>query len=213
MRAMSPQSLVPLNLLILSIGLASPALAQEGEAPAAGPSAPTAPAELFPKQEESPRQWAVTISPMHFALPMLELTAERRLSPTLGVALMMGVGSVTDRDEASGVDNKFNVIELGASARVYGLGRFEKGIQFGGAVEYIRVTGDDINGTQARGIGNGVLVAPFIGYKHTWSFGFTLEGQVGPAYSAIRADSEDGGMEESSSRLTAYLNLNLGWSF
>ena len=143
-------------------------------------------------------------------MPVLEITAERRLAAKVGVAAMLGAGEIT---ASSGVvENTFTVFELGLSARYYVLGSFNKGLQVGGAVEWLTVKGDDVNGSMLSGVGNGVLVAPFIGYKHTFSWGFTFDGQLGTAFTAIRAEADNGAMAEESNT-SVYLNLNLGWSF
>ncbi len=182
------------------LGLCAPALAQSGDAT-------PAPAALFEKPAPTPRNWAVTMSPVHLVLPVIEFAVERRLASNLGVALMFGGGSVTDD-----LDNKFTVGELGVSVRYYGLGDFAKGLQVGAALEYLTVSGEDVNGSSVDVEGDGVVVAPFIGYKHTWGFGLTFDGQLGPAFTAIEAEADNGATEEES-RVGAYLNLNLGWSF
>jgi hypothetical protein len=156
----------------------------------------------------------VTTFPLLLVAPILELTVERRLQRNLGVAFMLGGGSFTDKAEMPGeVDNKFKVFEIGTSLRYYGLGNFQKGLQFGAAVEYVRLTGDNLDGSTASGVGTGLLLAGFLGYKYTWSFGLTLEGQLGPAFAAIRGEIGDGAVQESRKRITPYFNMNAGWTF
>ena len=177
-----------------------------GSRPRAGGPRPSA-IVLFPEATKAPRNWAVTISPIHLVLPLVEFTVERRIKRKLGVALMLGGGSVTDD-----LDNKFRVAEVGLSARYYVLGNFAKGMQIGGAIEFVSVKGDNINGSSVSVQGSGLVVAPFIGYKHTFGFGLTLDGQLGAGLTAIQAEADNGAREEESS-VNVYLNLNLGWSF
>jgi hypothetical protein len=147
-------------------------------------------------------------------LPILEVTLERRLKRNLGVAFMLGGGSITDKADMPGeVDNKFKVFEIGTSLRYYGLGNFQKGLQFGAAAEYVRLTGENIGGNMVNGVGSGLLLAGFIGYKYTFGFGLTLEGQLGPQFAAIRGETDDGAVQESSKRFTTYVNLNAGWTY
>lgn len=213
---MSPRPVALLAASLLLLGWIPLAGAQGNGAPVpVDPTpAPATAAELFPVKAPSPRNWAVTISPVHFLLPVFEITGERRLSQNLGVALMIGAGSLTAKDESAGnVENTYKLAEIGASVRYYGLGTFAKGMQFGGALEFIRLTGDDIGGSMVSGIGSGLLLAPFVGYKHTMKLGITFDGQLGFSYAAIRAKTDNGLVQEDSKRVNAYLNLNVGWSF
>jgi hypothetical protein len=182
-----------------------PAPTPEAQPPEAKP-APPAPLFLQPKPQ--PQKLSITMSPIHLFLPVLELSAEHRLSRNLGVAAMLGAGKLTDPD----TDNTFNVFEVGGSLRYYALGTFKKGMQLGGAAEYVRLKGDDLNDSMISGVGNGLLIALFVGYKHTFGSGLTLEAQLGPQLLVLRAESDDGG-ESASNATGTYLNLNAGWSF
>ncbi len=196
-------------LLSGSVGLAH----AQDTAPAPAP-APVTKADLFPEKPPAPRKWSVTTFPLLLFAPILEVTVERRLHRNLGVAFMLGGGSFTAKaDTAGGADNKIKLFEVGTSVRYYGLGSFRKGLQFGAAVEYVRLTGDNLDGSMVSAVGSGLLLAGFLGYKYTWSFGLTLEGQLGPAFVAIRGETDDGAVQESDSRVIAYYNFNAGWSF
>jgi hypothetical protein len=196
--------------VLLGLCLSWTASAQTA-APAPAPApVPATPAELFPVETPA-RSWAVTTSVPHLLFPILEVTVERRLSSNLGVAVMVGAGKVT-AESAVGVENTFRAFELGLSARYYVLGNFASGMQVGGAIEYLGLKGDNLNNTMVSGSGSGLLVAPFIGYKHTWSGGLTFDGQLGPGFVAARAEADNGAMTEENNTF-AYLNLNLGWSF
>jgi hypothetical protein len=176
------------------VTLAAPAVAQ----PEAAPSAE--------------RDWSVTLSPVHLLIgPIVEVTVERRVGDMLGVAVMAGGGRFTDESDA-GIENTFTVFEGGVSARVYALGDFEQGLQVGASGEYVHLAGDDVNNSGVSAVGNGLLLSPFIGYKHVWSPGITFDGQIGPSFLAVRAEAEDGSSAEDS-EVGVNLNLNVGWSF
>jgi hypothetical protein len=173
--------------------------------------APPALAETAPAEHDSGPAWSITFSPIHLiAGPIAEVTAEGKLGRKLGAAVMLGAGKFTDRSNA-GVDNTFDVFEVGASVRGYLLGSFERGLQLGASLEYATLSGDDVNASGVSAVGNGLSASPFIGYKHVWSMGLTFDGQVGPSFVAIRA--EGGGSTAEDSRVGLNLNLNLGWSF
>lgn len=183
------------------------------EAPASADPAPPAPAGnapvLFPMAVPQPQKLSITMSPLHLFLPVLELAAEHRLSRNLGVAAMLGAGKVTDPE----TDNTFNLFEVGGSLRYYALGTFKKGMQLGGAAEYVRLKGENLNDTMISGVGNGLLLAIFIGYKYTFGSGLTLEAQLGPSVLVLRAKADMGAGESASNATGTYLNLNAGWSF
>ena len=170
------------------------------------------PAAAQPAEVEPGRDWSFTLSPVHLIVgPVAEVTVERRVGDMLGVAVMAGGGQFTDESSA-GIENTFSVIEGGASVRAYVLGDFEQGLQVGASVEYVYVSGDDVNGSGLSAVGNGLLLSPFIGYKHVWSPGITFDGQIGPSYLALAAEGEDGSTAEDSD-FGVNLNLNVGWSF
>jgi hypothetical protein len=56
---------------------------------------------------------ALTVSPVHLLLPMGELTAELRIADRIGVAAVVGAGSVSD--EPTGA--RIGIYEGGASLR------------------------------------------------------------------------------------------------
>lgn len=163
-------------------------------------------------QDEPARDWSVTLSPIHLVIgPIVEVTAEHRVGDRFGFAVMAGAGQFTDQSD-TGVENTFTVFEGGISVRGYVLGDFDRGLQLGAAAEYLQLSGDDVNNSGLSAIGNGLLLAPFVGYKHVWSFGLTFDGQLGPSYLAVRAEGDDGSSAEDS-KVGVHLNLNLGWSW
>lgn len=157
---------------------------------------------------------AVTFSPLHAAFnSTAEITAEYAVKRKLGVALIGGYGRPSFED-INGNDVQLTVIEAGASARYYLFGSFDHGMQVGGEVLYINVSGetDDVNATAS-----GISVGPFIGYKKAARFGLTFDAQLGVAYLAVRAKSTNSSTgdegEAEADGTGILLNLNLGWSF
>lgn len=149
---------------------------------------------------------AVTFSPLHLAMPIIEVTGELRASDKLGVAAIVGGGSI----DSGGTT--FKAWEAGGQVRYYLLGSFEHGMQLGAEVLYVGVSGDDIAGTKISGAGAGLAVGPFLGYKYTAGIGFTFDCQVGAEKVAIAADTSNGAHDDQQS-VIPLLNLNVGWSF
>jgi hypothetical protein len=153
---------------------------------------------------ESDPRVAITISPVHFILPVGELTAEVRVAEKLGVAAVVGAGAV----KVTGIEDRIAVWEGGVSARYYVTGSFRKGLQLGGEALYLHAnTTGDTMAVRAQGLG----LSPFVGYKWTAASGLTLDGQAGITYVAVRAESETDSDEDS--RIGPMLNLNIGYSF
>lgn len=152
---------------------------------------------------------SVTISPLHLALPLLEVTGEYRLNPTLGVAVIAGYGTVTEK-----VNNlDLTLWELGLQANTYVIGDFRHGLQLGAEVMYVGASGtavDDINAS-ARGLTAG----PYVGYKFAASFGLTVLIQVGYQWMGIgaKASRDEQSASETNTDSGPLVNFNLGWSF
>ncbi len=158
------------------------------------------------------RPISITFSPIHLALPVFELTGEYAINPQIGLAGILGVGQASVKDSL-GNKESFSVFEAGASFRYYVLGTFRHGMQLGLEALYLSVEGEVDN---AVGIGRGMSVGPFVGYKFIASFGLTVDIQGGIAYTLIGAEaSNDSGDSASASQdeTLAILNLNFGWSF
>ncbi|MEJ7601253.1 MAG: hypothetical protein WKG01_25335 [Kofleriaceae bacterium] len=154
--------------------------------------------------ERSEPRVSITVSPVHLVIPVGELTAELRAHDKLGIAAVVGIGSVSvDRFE-----DRVAVYEAGISARYYLTGSFRTGIQLGAEALYLHAaTKDDSMAVRAQGLG----LSPFAGYKWTGRSGLTLEGQLGVTYVAVRADSETAAAEDS--RVGPMVNLNIGYGF
>ncbi len=162
--------------------------------------------EAMPVAVSAPRLYSLTLSPVHLALPVVELTGEYRMAPKVSAALIGGFGSITADD------NKFSVIEAGAQARYYPLNTTKHEPHLGVEALWLHIAGDDLDNTDVSGTGAGLAVGPFIGYKYTASFGLTFDSQVGYQFLALKADATDGS-SASDSKGIVLLNLNLGWSF
>ncbi|MFT4976662.1 MAG: hypothetical protein ACI8S6_002567 [Myxococcota bacterium] len=146
---------------------------------------------------------AVTASPIHLTIPLLEVTGEVKLAPKISAALIAGYGIPDGTD---------SVIELGAQGRYYVLGDFRSGLQLGAEAIYLRVSASD-SGVTATG--SGATFGPFVGGKWTADIGFTVDGQVGVQWSGISASATDGETTASASEsdMSPLININLGWSF
>lgn len=146
---------------------------------------------------------AITFSPIHLVIPMAEVTAEVRIAPKLGVAVIGGLGMIRDAT----TNDRITLVEGGASARYYVTGSFRTGLQVGAEALYVHASTTDMSvDVRARGLG----LSPFAGYKWTHRSGFTLEGQIGATWFALRAKSSTS--TASDSGVGPMLNLNLGWS-
>lgn len=160
---------------------------------------PVAAAEEKPPYD---KHVSVTISPLHLASPIVELTGEGRAADKAGIAAIAGVG------KASG----YPAWELGAQGRYYLLGSFDHGMQLGGEILYVHLGTSE--GT-VRASGAGGAVGPFVGYKIAARFGLTFDAQLGAEYLFASANASSGSSTASTSdsRIIPLLNLNLGWSF
>lgn len=161
------------------------------------------------------RDVSVTLSPIHLLFPVLEVMPEVRATDHFGVAGIFGYGSLTT-DTSTGESIDFRVFEIGGQLVGYPLQPFDS-LQLGVELLYVSIDADNIERTNVRGVGNGLAVGPFVGYKLLTSGGFTFVAQGGIEYVAIKAEAKDtqSGQtaSEADSRVIALVNLNLGWSF
>jgi len=217
--------------------VASPALAQDDQAPAnpqptaaqpaPAPAPAPSPATPAEKQDDKPKDRSayISISPFHLILPVVEVTAEIRLHERIGAAIIGGVGSIDPYQFSStkpppGIKTgRFTVWELGGQFVSYPVGHFDHGMQLGAELLYVGVAGSAESTTSnasASGTGQGLSMGPFIGYKFTAPVGFALSIQGGVAYAALRADAKDSSGQTASSKdssIVPILNINLGWAF
>lgn len=210
-RAMKNLSLASLAVLALAVQTA------RAQAPGAEPAppAPVAPGAFVtqpPAEQPAPapapeapmKTVAITVSPFHMFIPMIELTGEFRVGRKLGIAVIAGAGGI--RDEVT--DRLIRLYEGGASVRYYVIGSFRHGMQIGGELLYVKANTDDtMVEVRARGLG----ISPFVGYKWQHRSGFTIDTQLGVSFMTARGDSDAGASKEES-KVGALLNLNVGWS-
>ena len=159
---------------------------------------------------------SVTISPIHLALPVVELAAELRLGRQFGIAAIVGAGSVDVLGE------RFAAYEAGGQLAWYMTGDFSRGFKLGVEALHARVEGE---ADGVRALGEGVSVGPFLGYKRIWRSGFTLDIEGGVAGYFLRGDADGGSSPAPASEsrdgtttvadveIGPLLNVNLGWSF
>lgn len=163
---------------------------------------------LVPAQEElqpaldasEPFTFSVTVSPVHVAIGVYELTGEIRSSDDSSFAIIVGAGSLQNE----GSTQRYSALEIGAQFRQYVAGGFEKGLQLGAEALYVSV---EQSGTGRQG--SGLLIGPFIGAKLTAGSGFTFDAQVGATFALFDERDTSG----DTSPWVALLNLNVGWSF
>lgn len=161
---------------------------------------------------------SLTFSPLHLANPVFEFTAEFKAHENWGFALIGGGGTTTAESDVIG-DQTFNVWEAGGQLRYYVLGDFDHGMQIGGEILYVNISSDEIETSAGsfKGLGQGLGVGPFIGYKLATKVGFTFDAQLGIQHAFARAEANhtasDTSGESQDSAWGPLLNLNVGWSF
>ncbi|HEY4182264.1 MAG TPA: hypothetical protein VGM90_35715 [Kofleriaceae bacterium] len=150
---------------------------------------------------------AVTFSPIHLVIPFVEVTAEIRVNPKIGVAVTAGAG-VTHVNEST-TNDKITLYEGGISPRYYLTGSFRQGVQLGAEMQYLHASADSMSTVSAAGLS----IGPYVGYKWTAAIGLTLEAQAGVAIIAVKGSNDTTGQTDGEKRLYPLLNLNAGWSF
>jgi hypothetical protein len=159
------------------------------------------------------RHVTLSLSPLHLLLPVVEVTAEFRLTPWAGIAPIGGVGvvSVTEED---GDRMTFTFWEAGGQVDFYFMRDF-RGLHAGVEVLYAHLSTSDLESGIAWA-GNGWALGPLVGYKLLTEVGFTFVGQVGVQYQTARAREENPAGDTASDQDSTFvplLNANLGWSF
>ncbi len=169
-------------------------------------------------KEKSPRRGAVSLSPIHLAINVVELQAEVYLSPEFTIAVIFGSGSISQalsKKFVPELSEPIGVTEYRAQARYFYYGSSEGGAYLGGQAMHLALETKSQNiDVDGRGPGFGVLA----GYKWDWS-GFVLDINVGMAAMSLEgeAEGEVGNMEvdaEASKSFTLpTVNANIGWAF
>ncbi len=169
----------------------------------------THPAQLTPPpaqvRDHAPTHAAsLTLSPVHLAIGVVELTSEFRLADKLGVAGTLGGGK----------HNDIGLLELGAQLCYYLTGDFDGGLHLGLETQYVSAFRDATSDmTTAKG--EGLAVGSMIGWKWIGESGLSFVAQAGAQYMALQAEAQNGTISASQedSRVGALVNLNAGWSF
>jgi len=157
---------------------------------------------------------ALTISPLHLIIPMVEVTGEVRLLDKVSIAGILGGGRIQGASGSTNVD--LTIYEIGAQARYYVTGSFDSGAQVGVELLQLGVTGGATDGEiTASASGEGFSAGAFAGYKHTFGFGLVLDGQLGYSTTLVKASASGEGASASASQSGrgVLLNLNIGWAF
>ena len=159
--------------------------------------------------------YGITLSPIHLAIPMVEVTVEYGLEEKMSIAAIGGLGKIaTETTTLSGTTkDSFTAIEVGAQFRYYVLGNLTHGMQVGAEALYLHLDRDETD--SVSGTGEGLAVGPFVGYKIATESGFTFDTQLGFQYVTAKAEVSAGNVSASTddSDFIPLLNLNLGWSF
>jgi len=200
--------------LIASIVFFASTAAAQNEPPPPPPPMP-APAQLPPEPEAPKRIASITFSPIHLLMPVVEVTAEFAINDKIGVAGILGYGSISaETATQTGIQKRrFRAYEVGGHFNYYVIGSFDHGMQLGLEALYVKVVTD--NNIEISGAANGLALGPYVGYKVITNVGFTFEANGGFQYVAMRADATDGTNTASVSqkKVIPLLNLNIGWSF
>lgn len=190
-----------------------PVAPTEPAAPVAQPAAMPMPMQPQPEQPapvvaapEPGKRVAITVSPIHLAMPIAELTVEFRPAAHIGVAVIGGYGRVSSAEGSTPMITA-TAYEAGAQFNYYFLRDFA-GLHAGAEVLYLHLgeVEQDLSVTAA-----GLVAGPYVGWKYMASVGFTFVAQLGVQAGLIRADSATASAEEN--RVFPLLNLNLGWAF
>ncbi len=179
--------------------------------PARAADAPTTP----PKPKDEPRELRrvyVAFSPVHLIFPVVELTAEVRLHPRIGVAAIGAFGNV----KASNVS--IPVWEAGGQFVAYPVGDFDHGMQLGAEALYMGASAQKSEaGTTVTANAAGLSTGAFVGYKLATRVGFTFNVQGGVAYLTASGDAKATGTNATASVSRSawgpLVNANMGWSF
>jgi hypothetical protein len=196
-----------LLVLVIVLAASANARAQTSAPPPAGyPPGVYAPPGWVPAPPPEPvhprRVFSLTISPIRLVFPVVELTGEARAHDKVGVALIGGGGG----SDPNISETSATAYEAGAQVRVYVLGDFRHGMQVGGELLYLHLSGNRLSRN-----GEGLAVGPFLGYKIMIDAGFTFDAQLGIEHISARAAS--GNNTANDKAFIPLLNLNVGWSF
>jgi hypothetical protein len=172
---------------------------------AAGVIATTVASTTAHADDDRSHDVALTFSPLHLVLPVVELQGEFNLGNAMSASAILGIGQASDANDIVNA----TVIEIGGQFTYYLVGGFDHGMQLGAEVLFVYLT--DADAVPGGVFGGGLSLGPYIGYKVAADFGLTFMAQLGVAVMAVAAASDD--ESASDSAITPLLNINVGWSF
>ena len=161
-----------------------------------------------PAAPESPKSFTLSWSPLHLALPLIELEGEYNVAPHMGAGVILGGGRVTSTS-STGPSITATAYEVGAQFNYYIMHAFD-GLHVGLEGMYLTL-GDVMQDSSVTA--EGLAIGPYVGYKLQTSIGFAFIAQLGAQYAVAQAESSSSGAMASAKKLYPLLNLNVGWSF
>lgn len=193
---MNLRTLLTASAALVCLSLAAPARAQSGEG---GPSRYRA---------------TVTFNPLLLLEPVFEVTAEFRVLPMVGVAVIGGGGKRTETVN-SGFGNATSTSDLivaGAQASYYLSGNFDDGFHGGLEVLYGRKQLASSTGTVSATPRTSTMVGVLGGYKLSWPLTpqVGLTGLVQAGYAWVVQSSTQ---STADSKAEPFYNAQLGVSF
>jgi len=171
--------------------------------------------------EEAPQKTrigAVSLSPLHLTIGVVELQAEVTLTPVMSVAMIVGTGEIPPAWTEKFVpelSEDVSVTEYRVQFRYYYTGTSAGGAYFGLQGLHLELE------TQSQNVdvdGSGPGYGAFAGYKWDWS-GFVLDVHVGAVRMNMEGAAEgevgntDVDAKGSKSFIMPTINANIGWGF
>jgi hypothetical protein len=161
----------------------------------------------------SPLQLLWPVSDMGINKPFVlyELAGELRVHEKVSFMVFGGLGN----ESAPGAPGVRKVTDTewhyGLQARYYFAGNFRRGWPIGVEAYWFRFESEDVyeaSGSTDRGGSRGRAAGPFLGYKHTFDSGFTIDGELGWVYITMTEQDYRG-----HAGFQPIINLKVGWSF
>lgn len=158
---------------------------------------------IVEEEEDTPeRNVSLTISPIHLIGPFAELTGEVRVTDSIGVALIGGLGRMP-LIKGAGAGVRF--WDVGGQFRYYVSGSFtDGGVNVGAEVLYLHAP-KDVDATAA---GANLTASALVGWKLVTRVGFTIDSQFGVSTLIVKQKSDGSGEP-----LQLLGNLGVGWTF
>jgi hypothetical protein len=154
---------------------------------------------------------AFSLKAVRAVIGFLSVQGEFRLAPKISVAAFVGGGRVDIETEDEMTIQDVGVAEVGAQFRYYVFGDFDSGLHLGAQTNYVYIEVDDETTVGARG--EGLAMGPFLGYKHTFGFGLTLEAQGGVAVAVLRGQQNGSGSVHEEGKIGPIVNAGVGYAF